>query len=56
MNSWTTTGLDLRPHAPEILASTDDARTIALMIPAGESFSATRTVPRDLCSTAPAHE
>ncbi len=38
MNSWTTTDLDLRPHAPEILASTDDARAIALMIPAGESF------------------
>ncbi len=39
MNSWTTTDLDLRPHAPEILASTDDARAIALMIPAGESFN-----------------
>ena len=38
MNSWTITNLDLRPHAPEILASTDDARAIALMIPAGESF------------------
>ncbi len=39
MNSWTITDLDLRPHAPEILASTDDARAIALMIPAGESFN-----------------
>jgi quercetin dioxygenase-like cupin family protein len=38
MNSWTIPNLDLRPHAPEILASTDDARAIALMIPAGESF------------------
>jgi quercetin dioxygenase-like cupin family protein len=38
MNSWTITNLRLRPHAPEILASTDDARAIALMIPAGESF------------------
>jgi quercetin dioxygenase-like cupin family protein len=38
MNSWTITKLDLQPHAPEILASTDDARAIALMIPAGESF------------------
>jgi len=38
MNTWTITNLDLRPHAPEILASTDDARAIALMIPAGESF------------------
>jgi quercetin dioxygenase-like cupin family protein len=38
MNSWTITKLNLQPHAPEILASTDDARAIALMIPAGESF------------------
>ena len=38
MNSWTITNLQLRPHAPEILASTDDARAIALMIPAGESL------------------
>jgi quercetin dioxygenase-like cupin family protein len=38
MNSWMVTDLKLQPHAPEILASTDDARAIALMIPAGESF------------------
>ncbi len=38
MNNWAITSLPLRPHAPEILASTDDARAIALMIPAGESF------------------
>lgn len=38
MDSWTITDLDLRPHAPEILASTAEARAIALMIPAGESF------------------
>lgn len=38
MNSWTITEQRLRPHAPEILASTEDARAIALMIPAGESF------------------
>ncbi len=38
MNRWTITDRDLKPHAPEILASTDDARAIALMIPAGESF------------------
>ena len=38
MNSWTITQLQLSPHAPQILASTDDARAIALMIPAGESF------------------
>jgi quercetin dioxygenase-like cupin family protein len=38
MNKWAITNLDLRPHAPEILASTDDSRAIALMIPAGESL------------------
>ncbi len=38
MNSWTITDLDLKPHAPEILASTGDGRAIALMIPSGESF------------------
>jgi quercetin dioxygenase-like cupin family protein len=38
MNSWTITNLDLRPHSPEILASTADTRAIALMIPSGESF------------------
>ncbi len=38
MNSWTINDLDLRPHAPEILATTDDARAIALLIPAGESL------------------
>ena len=38
MNSWTITNLDLKPHSPEILASTNEARAIALMIPAGESL------------------
>ncbi|MGI9184921.1 MAG: cupin domain-containing protein [Solirubrobacteraceae bacterium] len=38
MNNWTIPSMELRPHAPEILASADDARVIALMIPAGESL------------------
>ncbi len=38
MNSWTIPSLELKPHAPEILTSTDEGRAIALMIPAGESF------------------
>jgi quercetin dioxygenase-like cupin family protein len=38
MNSWPIIDLDLQPHAPQILTSTDDARAIALMIPAGESL------------------
>jgi hypothetical protein len=38
VNSWTITNLELRPHSPEILASSDDARAIVLLIPAGESL------------------
>jgi quercetin dioxygenase-like cupin family protein len=38
MNSWTITDLELEPHSPEILASTDDVRAIALMLPGGESL------------------
>ncbi len=38
MNSWTVLNLGLKPHSPEILTSNDDARAVALMIPAGESF------------------
>ncbi len=38
MNSWSFSALELRPHAPEILATGDDARAIALLIPAGETL------------------
>src|SRR4051794_38185439 len=38
MNSWAIKNLSLNPHAPEILASCDDARAIALLIPADESL------------------
>jgi len=38
MNSWKTWDLELKPHAPEILASTGEARAIVLLIPAGESL------------------
>ena len=38
MQSWNLNDLDLLPHAPQILASTDDARAIALRVPAGESL------------------
>jgi len=38
MNSWDINSLDLKPHAPQILSSTNDARAIALAIPAGESL------------------
>jgi quercetin dioxygenase-like cupin family protein len=38
MNSWNVNDLKLKPHAPQILSSTDDARAIVLAIPAGESL------------------
>jgi quercetin dioxygenase-like cupin family protein len=38
MKSWPVIDLVLQPHAPQILTSTDDARAVALMIPAGESL------------------
>lgn len=38
MKHWDTTALGLRPHSPKILSTTDDARAIALEIPAGESL------------------
>lgn len=38
MNSWSINELDLKPHAPQILSSTPDARAIALAIPAGETL------------------
>ena len=38
MRSWDLKELPLRPHSPEILASSDDARAVVLEIPAGESL------------------
>jgi len=39
MNSWEMQSLALQPHAPEVLSTTDEARAVALEIPAGESLS-----------------
>jgi quercetin dioxygenase-like cupin family protein len=38
MKSWDLRAIDLRPHSPEILSSSDDARAVVLEIPAGESL------------------
>jgi hypothetical protein len=38
MKSWAIKNLNLKPHALEILASTEDARAIVLLIPAAESL------------------
>lgn len=36
MKSWDVSRMELQPHAPRILSSTNDARAIALALPAGE--------------------
>src|SRR3954462_12323825 len=38
MEHWNANDLDLLPHQPQILASTDDARAIVLHVPAGEEL------------------
>jgi quercetin dioxygenase-like cupin family protein len=38
MKSWDVGSMELQPHAPKILSSTNDARAIALALPAGESM------------------
>ena len=38
MKSWDLRAVDLRPHSPEILSSSDDARAVVLEIPAGEAL------------------
>lgn len=38
MNSWDVNSLDLQPHSPQILSSTDEGRAIALAIAAGDTL------------------
>jgi mannose-6-phosphate isomerase-like protein (cupin superfamily) len=38
LKSWNLPSVSTRPHSPEILSSTEDARAILLEIPAGESL------------------
>lgn len=38
MRDWDLKSIEAEPHRPEILASTEDARTIALRLPAGEAL------------------
>lgn len=38
MRSWQLSEVEVAPHVPEILASSDDARVILLELPAGESL------------------
>ena len=36
MDTWDITSLDVQPHAPQVLRTADDARVIAINLPAGE--------------------
>ena len=38
MKHWDIARLDVEPHAPQILSTTDDSRAIALELPEGESL------------------
>jgi len=38
VRSWDLRAVALRPHSPEILSSSDEARAVVLEIPAGESL------------------
>lgn len=38
MRNWDLRSIEAEPHKPEILASAEDARTIALRLPAGEEL------------------
>jgi len=38
MRNWDLRSVEAEPHKPEILASAEDARTIALRLPAGEEL------------------
>ena len=38
VRSWDLRAVELRPHSPEILSSSDEARAVVLEIPAGESL------------------
>ncbi|HEY1357929.1 MAG TPA: cupin domain-containing protein [Thermoleophilaceae bacterium] len=38
MDSWDIASLDVQPHQPEVLRSDDEARVIAINLPAGEEL------------------
>ena len=38
MKTWNVTSEDVEPHRPRILSTTDEARAIALQLPAGEEL------------------
>ena len=38
MQTWDLSSLDVKPHEPEVLVSTDEGRAIAIQLPAGEAL------------------
>src|SRR5436305_10425757 len=38
MKSWDLRTVDLRPHSPEVLSSSNEGRAVVLEVPAGESL------------------
>jgi quercetin dioxygenase-like cupin family protein len=36
MEAWDVSSLDVQPHQPEVLATNDEGRVIAIQLPAGE--------------------
>jgi len=38
MDTWDISALDVQPHAPQVLRSDEDARVIAINLPAGEEL------------------
>ena len=36
MRNWKLSELGVEPHQPQVISSTDDARTIVILLPAGE--------------------
>jgi quercetin dioxygenase-like cupin family protein len=38
MDTWEIPSLDVQPHSPQVLRSADDARVVAINLPAGEEL------------------
>ena len=38
MQTWDLNSIDVKPHEPEVLVSTDEGRAIAIQLPAGEAL------------------
>ena len=46
MDSWDIRSLDVKPHHPEVLRTDEEARLIAIMLPAGEQMQDHQTHER----------